>query len=434
MLAPLLLLLSVPSGAGAAPAAAQPTVEAMLDLDAQTSPFPHYWKRCFGSGHVLLGTRADWREHMARSAAEIGVEGLRMHGVMDDDLSVAPQKGEYHFYSVDLVYDFMLKHGVKPIVELSFMPKSLVTCGGKGEPECRWSFGAPGSYRALNHPPDNWEDWYDLVQAMAQHMVDRHGLAEVSSWHWEVWNELWGMPYPHPYLDLYNASARAIKSVDETLRVGGPATAGLAFVQEFVNDTKAMGIPVDFVSTHSYPSDGYCSGTDDPECFTKKLLATRAIAQEAGYPFLITEYKDGLQGGPGCAYGGKHGDMAYAAAFILHTIPTLTELDMFSWWTISDVFEEGWLSGIPFCTLPRSHSVRYLTICSSALFYCSDPSPMLTLLLLCFPSWPGLHSPTRWVCRWWLRTSDLSGRGEASLPSLPGASLRLIYHTICPKC
>lgn len=91
-----------------------------------------------------------------------------------------------------------------------------------------------------------------------------------------------------------------------------------------------------------------CSNTKDPDCFTKKLLATRAIAQKAGYPFLLTEYKDGLQGGPGCAYGGKHGDMAYAAAFILHTVPQLTDLDAFSWWTISDVFEEGWLSGLPF--------------------------------------------------------------------------------------
>ena len=50
-----------------------------------------------------------------------------------------------------------------------------------------------------------------------------------------------------------------------------------------------------------------------------------------GLPFLITEYKDGLQGGPGTSYGGKHGDMAYAAAFIIHTTPQLTDLDAFSW-------------------------------------------------------------------------------------------------------
>ena len=58
--------------------------------------------------------------------------------------------------------------------------------------------------------------------------------------------------------------------------------------------------------------------TPDPDCFAKKLLASREIAQKGGLPFMITEYKDGLQGGPGCAYGGKHGDMAYAAAFIIH--------------------------------------------------------------------------------------------------------------------
>ena len=184
----MLALIAVAAAAPAGIEAAGPTVSAKLDLAAETTPFPHYWKRCFGSGHTMLGTRADWRDHMARSAAEIGVEGLRMHGVMDDDLSICPRKGEYHFYSLDLVYDNMLAHGVKPIVELSFMPKALVTCGGQGEPECQWSFGGPGSYRALNHPPDDWEDWYNLVKALARHMVDRHGLAEVSTWRWEVWN------------------------------------------------------------------------------------------------------------------------------------------------------------------------------------------------------------------------------------------------------
>lgn len=301
----------------------------------------------------MLGLRSDWQEHMARSAAEIGVQGLRMHGALDDDLSITPQKGEYHFYNIDIVYDNMLKHGVKPVVELSFMPKALVSCGGKfsngtEQPRCDWAFGAPGSYRGLTHPPDDFNDWYNLVKALASHMVERHGLAEVSSWKWEVWNEMWGMDYPHPYLGLYNASALAIKAVHPSLQIGGPASAGLQYVQEFVDDTKKMKIPVDFVSTHSYPSDFYCSSTKDPDCFVKKVLASRDIAQKSGLPFLITEYKDGLQGGPGCAFGGKHGDMAYAAAFIMHTTPMLTDLDAFSWWTISDVFEEGWLNGAPF--------------------------------------------------------------------------------------
>lgn len=83
-----------------------------------------------------------------------------------------------------------------------------------------------------------------------------------------------------PYLELYNASARAVKDVHPSLQIGGPASAGLEYIQDFVEDTKRMGIPVDFVSTHSYPSDGYCSSTPDPDCFTKKLLETREIAQK----------------------------------------------------------------------------------------------------------------------------------------------------------
>lgn len=74
----------------------------------------------------MLGTRSDWQAHMARSAAEIGVQGLRMHGALDDDLSIAPRKGEFHFYNLDVVYDNMLANGVRPIVELSFMPKAFV--------------------------------------------------------------------------------------------------------------------------------------------------------------------------------------------------------------------------------------------------------------------------------------------------------------------
>ena len=324
----MLLLLSL----ALLPAAAAVAVSAELDLEAASTPFPHYWKRCFGSGHTMLGLRSDWQAHMARSASEIGVQGLRMHGAMDDDLSITPRKGEYHFYNLDIVYDNMLAHGVKPIVELSFMPAVLVSCGaawpnGTAQPACHWAFGGeqagPGSYRGLEHPPDDFEDWYNLIKATAAHMVDRHGLAEVSSWKWEVWNELWGMDYPHPYLDLYNASAMAIKAVHPSLQVGGPATAGVQHIQDFVDDTKKMGIPVDFVSTHSYPSDGYCSNTPDPDCFAKTLLKTRAIAQKGGLPFLITEYKDGLQGGPGCAYGEQ-------ASLICSGPPSLTGCAVFT--------------------------------------------------------------------------------------------------------
>lgn len=89
------------------------------------------------------------------------------------------------------------------------------------------------------------------------HLVERYGEEEVASWYFEVWNELWGMPFPHPYVDLYNASARAVKDVNEKLRVGGPATMQTQFVPEFIAAcaNKSSPMPVDFISTHFYPTD-----------------------------------------------------------------------------------------------------------------------------------------------------------------------------------
>eukprot|EP01047_Picozoa_sp_COSAG01_P063971 COSAG01_NODE_8383_length_2806_cov_2.432582_5_plen_224_part_00 len=192
-----LLLLPLTTSTPPPPAA---LITATLDLASPAPPFPHFWKRSFGSGHTLLGTRADWRAALQRSVDELGVKGLRMHGALDDDLSVCPFPGQFNFYSVDLVYDHMLSLGVTPLVELSFMPRALVTCGGthpngSAMPRCSWAFSATGegeasgrgSYRGLVHPPDRWGDWYDLVHAFAAHQVQRHGLDNVSKWQFEVW-------------------------------------------------------------------------------------------------------------------------------------------------------------------------------------------------------------------------------------------------------
>jgi len=204
----------------------------------------------------LLGTRADWQSHLKLAVAELGVQGIRMHGVLDDDMSVAKctdpspnasfGSGCYSFYNVDRVYDFLLSIGVRPLVELSFMPKALAKCSDTCSPAsakngtciaCSVQFGDGGSYKALAQIPADFEDWYNLVRkrhfapfvletimlprqardkyrenskksgvflqvnALAAHMVERHGLAEVSTWYWEVWSALPPLPLG-PTVDL----------------------------------------------------------------------------------------------------------------------------------------------------------------------------------------------------------------------------------------
>jgi len=121
-------------------AADLPTVEITLDVSGTVDPFPHNWERTFGSGHALLATRADWQQQMQRSVNEIGLRGVRMHGVLDDDMSVTPDGKIYYWYNVDRVFDFLVSQNVVPIVELSFMPKALAL----NKDSCAWLAVEPG--------------------------------------------------------------------------------------------------------------------------------------------------------------------------------------------------------------------------------------------------------------------------------------------------
>ena len=280
-----------------------------------------------------------------------------MHGWMDDDMSVAPTADPpFHFYNVDLVVDHLVAHNVTPVFELDYMPRSMAKCKG-GPNKCYYVFHNNGGYKGLLEPPANYAQWGTLINALASHLVERYGIDEILRWNFEVWNEpnpwIGGVDYPGEYLNLYNASAHALKSVDARIRVGGPATATLGHVTDFAR--RAAEMPIDFISSHLYPSEAPCTDPSqpygrDPDCFAKLVLnASRSLRKVGGLPLYLTEYKEGLHGGPGTGYAGSHGDTSYAAAFIIRTVPMLSqELELLSWWTFSDVFDEGWLTGVPF--------------------------------------------------------------------------------------
>jgi xylan 1,4-beta-xylosidase len=377
---PLLLLLSrllIVALVGTAPAwaaaAAADVIHAAVDLTEQPTQFEHYWKRCVGSGHLLLGTRQDWQEHLRLANSELGFTGVRGHGLLDDDMSVLPgewgsqagtqwglpsQQSPYEFFNVDTVYDFLVSIEVKPVVELSFMPKALVTCGGGTDPEtgvtepdCVYSHssygsGGPGhgAYKGLMMPPDDYNQWYDLIRALALHLVDRYGLDVVATWHFEVWNEMQGLRprpahgpanrsiTPPAYMSLFNASSAALKSVSPKLRVGGPATMQLFDVEDFLSRCEAQDIAVDFVTTHLYPTCPECQTNATharPDCFAELVLESSRVAERHKLPFLLTEYNNGL--------GGTNRDDASGAAFLFRNVGLLESLDMWSWWTFSDV-------------------------------------------------------------------------------------------------
>src|SRR6202022_4224106 len=156
----------------------------------------------------------------------------------------------YNWSYVDQIYDGLLENGVRPFVEMSFMPRKLAA---SLEPHAFW-------YKPLPSSPKNYATWGDRVYNFAHHLVDRYGIDEVAQWYFEVWNDpnidFWtGQPKQATYFELYDHAARGIKRVDSRLRVGGPASAQAAWVSAMIDHCVRGTIPLDFVSTHIYGND-----------------------------------------------------------------------------------------------------------------------------------------------------------------------------------
>lgn len=251
---------AVMAGAGAAllsaaPAMAQtPTETIEIDTRQVTGPLDHIWVRCAGSDRAAMTLREGWRRDLHRFRHETGLESVRFHGIFNDELGVWPRaviggrSDEPNFQNVDAVYDAIVETGVRPFVELSFMPSKLAS----GQ-------NMFGFYNANITPPSTPEAWGAFITQFAQHLVDRYGIVAVRQWHFECWNEP-NLPFfwsgtQEQYFDLYKATAVALKSVDANLRVGGPATSAGHWLPEFLEYCANNNAPLDFVSTHAYAGD-----------------------------------------------------------------------------------------------------------------------------------------------------------------------------------
>ncbi len=344
-----LALLALPLAAAAPPPAASQTI--VIHTRAATTPFPHFWERMFRSGHALLAMRASYLRDLSTVHRATGFRYFRFHGIFDRRMGVfhlSPQGRQvYNFSNVDQVYDGLLARGVRPYVELSFMPPALAASPVR----------MPFFYRPYIAPPKNWNQWAALIRAFARHLIHRYGLGEVAQWYFEVWNEpnigFWaGNPRQATYFHLYDVTARALKSVSPLLRVGGPATAQAAWVPAFLSHCARHHVPVDFVSTHVYGNDPPKSVLGIPGPVPRKDMVALAVAkvhrQVAASPYphlpiIFSEYNASYMNQP------RVTDSAYMGPWLANTIRRCAgKVKIMSYWAFSDVFEEQGVTKTPF--------------------------------------------------------------------------------------
>jgi len=328
------------------------------DLADVAGPTSRMGEFCVGAGRANEGLRADWQRQLAEVKKECGFQYLRFHGLFTDDMGVVLKdksgKLVYNWQYVDELFDYMLSIDVKPFVELGFMPRAIAS----GDKTIFW-------WRGNVTPPRDYADWEALVKAAVTHWTDRYGENEVKSWFFEVWNEpkltgVWigeelGMKGEEwqefareQYFRLYDASAKAVKAVNAAYKVGGPATAGNAWVPEMLDHCAKTGTPIDFVTTHHYcVLSGYLdefgtTGTvfsPDREAMIREVKGVRKEIAASAFPTLPLYYTEWSSS---YTPSDPIHDSYASAAFILSKLKGIGDAAQgMSYWTFTDIFEEA---------------------------------------------------------------------------------------------
>jgi xylan 1,4-beta-xylosidase len=179
----------------------------------------------------------------------------------------------YNWEIIDQIVDEWVNRGMKPLMEIGFMPKALST---NPEPYRHdWVPGAPYNriYTGWAYPPKDYEKWAELVYQWVRHSVERYGQEEVESWWWELWNEpdiAYWQGTDEEYLKLYDYTADAVKRALPTARMGGPNVTGGGFrlMQTFLEHARSgtnfatgeRGSPLDFIGFHAKGSPQFVEG------------------------------------------------------------------------------------------------------------------------------------------------------------------------------
>jgi xylan 1,4-beta-xylosidase len=360
------LLLSLGLACTAANAADTPAARVIeADLAQPRGAMNRMYNFCVGAGRANEGLRADWQRQLRRARTECGFRYIRFHGLFCDDMGVYSEDKQgrpvYNWQYIDELFDFLQGIGMKPFLELGFMPGALAS----GPQTIFW-------YKANVTPPKDYAKWEAFIAAFTRHITERYGAEEVRSWYFEIWNEpnLTGFwigttggksdaefaPIARAeYFKLYAATARAVKSVDATYRVGGPATAGEGWIDETLAFCAEQRVPLDFVTTHSYATmsgyldeSGHAGTVFSPErdAITSGVLKVRGQIDRS--PFAQDELHYTEWSASYTPSDPIH-DSYHSAAFILDKIRHIgAAAASMSYWTFTDIFEEAGPRTTPF--------------------------------------------------------------------------------------
>lgn len=330
-----------------------------VDLHAAPkTPLRHAARTFIGVSRARELLYEDIRKQLAEAQREIGFRFVKMHSLLDDDMMVYNESGGrpiYNFALVDDVFDFLLSIGLKPFVQISFMPSALAS-----DPNKTTFYSG-----IITSPPKDLQKWRELIFRFARHLLERYGRKEVRQWPFAVWNEpftsekLFGFRTEEEYFRLFAATYESLKAADGQIRVGGPSFFSAygkadSNLLSFLKWTREKNCPPDFIDIHYYDIDMTSPYVDKNGIKICTPLSPRADS----FALFARNLKEMLRGTP---YGDipvyltewnsttSHRDVlsdtCFKSAYIVKNL--LETYDMFDangYWLLSDLHEENLLN------------------------------------------------------------------------------------------
>ena len=358
-----------------------------VNVQNEKGTLNRYFSKCIGAGRAGEVMRYAAFEQLKTVQSVCPFEYIRFHGLFHEEMAIVSRKEDgtlaYNFQYMDLLFDSLLSIGLRPVVELGLMPNVLAA-------DKKYVFW----WKMNICPPKEIEEWEKLVRKTVEHVTARYGTEEIKKWYFEVWNEpnhpafFSENTHKEEYFKLYDAAARAVKSVCSDYRIGGPATAGQEWIPETIAHCEENGIPLDFISSHAYCCH---SGAFDADGKAQLCLAPirgmidgirkwGTVCHEKGYPYLLTEWSS--------SYSPRDftHDSHVSAPFILEAVrQTEGCADAFSYWVYTDIFEETGAPPAPFhggfglinvqgLAKPAFHAYAFLAALGETELCCNDAS------------------------------------------------------------
>ena len=315
--------------------------ELYIDVKEEKGKLNRYFTKSIGAGRAAEVMRYSAFEQLKMIQRTCPFEYIRFHGIFHEEMNVVKRNADgtlqFNFQYVDLLFDELLKIGLRPIVELGLTPDVMAS-------EKKYVFW----WNMNISMPKALEEWSLLVENTVRHFTIRYGAEEVKKWYFEVWNEpnypafFTEYKTPNAYFKLYESAALAIKRVCPDYKVGGPATSALEWIPQTIEFCENNRLPLDFISSHNYCVKGAFDADGEAKLYVQPIeFMTDGICQmgefchQKGYPFLLTEWSS--------SYSSRDSihDSYYSAPFVLETIKRCEgKADMLCYWVYTDIFEE----------------------------------------------------------------------------------------------